>query len=206
MDFLIRLLRALGALLFAVLVCGVLYPALVTGLATVLPGARSADDFATPELAAENTNVGYDWRDTGLFEGRPAPEARKGASTGSNLALTNPAFAEDVQKRAALWRERVGGNEPVPVALVTASASGQDPDLPMRAAIYQIPYVARNTGLSPKRLDAIVHAVMRREMIRFGFERLVNVAELNAAVLAEMKKEGKTLGKPTTQNRQETPS
>ena len=120
MDFLIRLLRALGALLFAVLVCGVLYPALVTGLATVLPGARSADDFATPELAAENTNVGYDWRDTGLFEGRPAPEARKGASTGSNLALTNPAFAEDVQKRAALWRERVGGNEPVPVALVTA--------------------------------------------------------------------------------------
>lgn len=205
MDFLIRLLRALGALLFAVLVCGVLYPALVTGLATVLPGARSADDFATPELAAENTNVGYDWRDTGLFEGRPAPEARKGASTGSNLALTNPAFAEDVQKRAALWRERVGGNEPVPVALVTASASGQDPDLPMRAAIYQIPYVARQTGLSPKQLDAIVHGVMRREMIRFGFERLVNVADLNAAVLAEMKKEGKTLSKPETHNRQETP-
>ena len=203
MDFLIRLLRALGALLFAVLVCGVLYPALVTGLATVLPGARSADDFATPELAAENTNVGYDWRDTGLFEGRP--EARKGASTGSNLALTNPVFAEDVQKRAALWRERVGGNEPVPVALVTASASGQDPDLPMRAAIYQIPYVARQTGLSPKRLDAIVHGVMRREMIRFGFERLVNVADLNAAVLAEMKKEGKTLSKPETHNRHETP-
>lgn len=206
MDFLIRLLRALGALLFAVLVCGVLYPALITGLATVLPGARSGDDFATPELAAENTNVGYDWRDTGLFEGRPAPEARKGASTGSNLALTNPAFAEDVQKRAALWRERVGGNEPVPVpvALVTASASGQDPDLPMRAAIYQIPYVARQTGLSPKRLDAIVHGVMRREMIRFGFERLVNVADLNAAVLAEMKKEGKTL--PKGRNTEEKPS
>ena len=96
MDFLIRLLRALGALLFAVLVCGVLYPALVTGLATVLPGARSADDFATPELAAENTNVGYDWRDTGLFEGRPAPEARKGASTGSNLALTSLANFQGV--------------------------------------------------------------------------------------------------------------
>ena len=206
MDFLIRLLRALGALLFDVLVLGVKKHALVTGLSTVLPGARSADDFATPELAAENTNVGYDWRDTGLFEGRPAPEARKGASTGSNLALTNPAFAEDVQKRAALWRERVGGNEPVPVALVTASASGQDPDLPMRAAIYQIPYVARQTGLSPKRLDAIVHGVMRREMIRFGFERLVNVADLNAAVLAEMKKEGKNLSKPETNNRQETPS
>lgn len=206
MDFLVRLLRALGVLVFSVLLLGVVYPMIVTGAAEILPGAKNADAFATPELASQNVRIGVDWRDTGLFEGRPAPEARKGASTGSNLALTNPAFAEDVQKRAALWRERVGGNEPVPVALVTASASGQDPDLPMRAAIYQIPYVARQTGLSPKRLDAIVHGVMRREMIRFGFERLVNVADLNAAVLAEMKKEGKTLSKPETHNRQETPS
>lgn len=206
MDFLVRLLRALGVLVFSVLLLGVVYPMIVTGAAEILPGAKNADAFATPELASQNVRIGVDWRDTGLFEGRPLPEARKGASTGSNLALTNPAFAEDVQKRAALWRSRVGGDEPVPVALVTASASGIDPDLPMRAAIYQIPYVARQTGLSPQRLDELVHGVMRREMIRFGFERLVNVADLNAAVLAEMKKEGKTLSKPETHNRQETPS
>ena len=204
MDFLVRLLRALGVLVFSVLLLGVVYPMIVTGAAEILPGAKNADAFATPELASQNVRIGVDWRDTGLFEGRPLPEARKGASTGSNLALTNPAFAEDVQKRAALWRARVGGDEPVPVALVTASASGQDPDLPMRAAIYQIPYVARQTGLSPKRLDAIVHGVMRREMIRFGFERLVNVSDLNALVLAEMKKEGKTL--PKGRNTEEKPS
>lgn len=204
MDFLVRLLRALGVLVFSVLLLGVVYPMLVTGAAEILPGAKNADAFATPELASQNVRIGVDWRDTGLFEGRPLPEARKGASTGSNLALTNPAFAEDVQKRAALWRARVGGDEPVPVALVTASASGIDPDLPMRAAIYQIPYVARQTGLSPKRLDELVHGVMRREMIRFGFERLVNVSDLNALVLAEMEKEGKTLPKP--RNTEETSS
>lgn len=204
MDFLVRLLRALGVLVFSVLLLGVVYPMIVTGAAEILPGAKNADAFATPELASQNVRIGVDWRDTGLFEGRPLPEARKGASTGSNLALTNPAFAEDVQKRAALWRARVGGDEPVPVALVTASASGQDPDLPMRAAIYQIPYVARQTGLSPQRLDELVHGVMRREMIRFGFERLVNVSDLNALVLAEMKKEGKTL--PKGRNTEEKPS
>lgn len=204
MDFLVRLLRALGVLVFSVLLLGVVYPMIVTGAAEILPGAKNADGFATPELASQNVRIGVDWRDTGLFEGRPLPEARKGASTGSNLALTNPAFAEDVQKRAALWRARVGGDEPVPVALVTASASGIDPDLPMRAAIYQIPYVARQTGLSPQRLDELVHGVMRREMIRFGFERLVNVSDLNALVLAEMKKEGKTL--PKGRNTEEKPS
>ena len=204
MDFLVRLLRALGVLVFSVLLLGVVYPMIVTGAAEILPGAKNADAFATPELASQNVRIGVDWRDTGLFEGRPLPEARKGASTGSNLALTNPAFAEDVQKRAALWRARVGGDEPVPVALVTASASGIDPDLPMRAAIYQIPYVARQTGLSPQRLDELVHGVMRREMIRFGFERLVNVSDLNALVLAEMKKEGKTL--PKGRNTDENPS
>lgn len=204
MDFLLRLLRALGVLVFSVLLLGVVYPMIVTGAAEILPGAQNADAFATPELASQNVRIGVDWRDTGLFEGRPLPEARKGASTGSNLALTNPAFAEDVQKRAALWRARVGGDEPVPVALVTASASGIDPDLPMRAAIYQIPYVARQTGLSPQRLDELVHGVMRREMIRFGFERIVNVSDLNALVLAEMKKEGKTL--PKGRNTEEKPS
>ena len=204
MDFLVRLLRALGVLVFSVLLLGVVYPMIVTGAAEILPGAKNADAFATPELASQNVRIGVDWRDTGLFEGRPLPEARKGASTGSNLALTNPAFAEDVQKRAALWRARVGGDEPVPVALVTASASGIDPDLPMRAAIYQIPYVARQTGLSPQRLDELVHGVKRREMIRFGFERLVNVSDLNALVLAEMKKEGKTL--PKGRNTEEKPS
>lgn len=204
MDFLVRLLRALGVLVFSVLLLGVVYPMIVTGAAEILPGAKNADAFATPELASQNVRIGVDWRDTGLFEGRPLPEARKGASTGSNLALTNPAFAADVQKRAALWRYRVGGDEPVPVALVTASASGIDPDLPMRAAIYQIPYVARQTGLSPQRLDELVHGVMRREMIRFGFERLVNVSDLNALVLAEMKKEGKTL--PKGRNTEEKPS
>lgn len=204
MDFLVRLLRALGVLVFSVLLLGVVYPMIVTGAAEILPGAKNADAFETPELASQNVRIGVDWRDTGLFEGRPLPEARKGASTGSNLALTNPAFAEDVQKRAALWRARVGGDEPVPVALVTASASGIDPDLPMRAAIYQIPYVARQTGLSPQRLDELVHGVMRREMIRFGFERLVNVSDLNALVLAEMKKEGKTL--PKGRNTEEKPS
>ena len=204
MDFLVRLLRALGVLVFSVLLLGVVYPMIVTGAAEILPGAKNADAFATPELASQNVRIGVDWRDTGLFEGRPLPEARKGASTGSNLALTNPAFAEDVQKRAALWRARVGGDEPVPVALVTASASGIDPDLPMRAAIYQIPYVARQTGLSPQRLDELVHGVMRREMIRFGFERLVNVSDLNALVLAEMKKEGTPL--PKGRNTEEKPS
>lgn len=185
MDILLRIARAAAVLLFSVLLCGVLYPALVTGIAQVIPGALNDRTIeASPERI--DRAVGHDWANTGLFEGRPPAVEREGTSTGSNLALTNPLFLEDVLQRAALWRGRVGDAEPVPVALVTASASGVDPDIPMRAALYQIPYVAKQTGLAPKRLDELVHAVMRREMIRFGFERLVNVTDLNRLVLAEL--------------------
>ena len=93
------------------------------------------------------------------------------------------------------------------LALVMADVSGKGVPAAMFMVIAKtLLKNSAQTGLSPRRLDAIVHGVMRREMIRFGFERLVNVADLNAAVLAEMKKEGKTLSKPETHNRQETPS
>ncbi len=105
------------------------------------------------------------------------------SSSGSNLAVTNPAQLAAIQRRIAKLRAADPGNAaPVPIDLVTASGSGLDPDISVAAAEYQVPRVARTRGLS---VDAVRELVRRstagRQFGVLGVPR-VNVLRLNLAL------------------------
>jgi K+-transporting ATPase ATPase C chain len=153
-------------------VTGLAYPALVTGLAQVLP-APALDRL-----------VGQPFSDPGRFWSRPSatsPVPYNGAaSAGSNLGPSNPALHDAVRARIAALRAADPGNAaPIPVDLVTASGSGLDPHLSPAAAHHQVPRVARVRGLEEERVRALVGA--RTEARTFGLlgEPRVNVLLLN---------------------------
>ncbi len=133
--------------------------------------------------------IGQPFDDPQYFWGRPSATApfpyNAAASTGSNLGPSNPALVEVVQARlAALLAADPGNTQPVPVDLVTASASGLDPHISIAAALYQAPRVARIRGLDEAALRRLV--LSHTEGRQFGLlgEPRVNVLQLNLALAA----------------------
>jgi len=190
----LRELRTASLLLGAFTVLtGIVYPALITGVARLAfphAAAGSLIDAAGRPLAAGAKPVGSDlvgqsFSAAGHFWGRPSATApvpcAATASGGSNLGPSNPALLEAVRKRIEALR--AGGAEgPVPVDLVTASASGLDPHISPAAAEFQVPRVARTRGLP----EAEVRELVRRHTIgrQFGMlgEPRVHVLRLNLAL------------------------
>ena len=156
-------------LVAATLVLGLAYPALVSALSA----SGLAGETPAPAVAPQK----------GAFAPRPAA-SDYGAlpAAGSHLALGNPALKKAVKARVAYWRRLTGSRAPVPADLVTASASGVDPDISLEAALYQVPVVARATGLPAQRLDALVREHARKPALAFSKTELVNVAALNRAL------------------------
>ncbi|HRX62564.1 MAG TPA: potassium-transporting ATPase subunit C, partial [Candidatus Competibacter sp.] len=105
------------------------------------------------------------------------------ASGGSNLGPLNPVLKDAVESRVKALRTADPGNtQPVPIDLVTASASGLDPHISPAAADYQIARVARARGLAPQAVrNLVVQHTEARQWGVFGEPR-VNVLELNLAL------------------------
>ena len=181
--------------LFALLtlVTGLLYPLLVTGVAqAVLTEEANGSVIVREGKTVGSTLIGQRFTQPGYFWSRPSstgPEAyNASASGGSNLGPSNPALAEAVKARIAALRAADPGNTaPVPVDLVTASASGLDPHISLAAARYQAARVARARGLAPEQVNGLVDA--HTEGVWFGFlgEPRVNVLALNLALGASVK-------------------
>ncbi len=176
--------KALGIFLFLSAVLGLGYPALVTGVAQlVVPESSNGSVVRVDGRPAGSRLIGQNWTDSGLFEGRPsAVDYNAKGSSGSNLAMTNPELARLMTERAERWQRLTGSAVPVPAELLTASGSGLDPDISLSAALYQIPRVARTSGLAPERLEALVRETAREPFLAMGPEPLVNVLELNLRV------------------------
>jgi K+-transporting ATPase ATPase C chain len=101
-------------------------------------------------------------------------------SGGSNLAPTNPALLDAVKSRIETLKSADPDNKaPIPVELVTASASGLDPHISEAAALYQLPRVARARQLSPEQLAGIVEKHTEARLFGLIGERRVNVLQVN---------------------------
>jgi K+-transporting ATPase ATPase C chain len=179
---------ALMLLQIFTLLTGVLYPLAVTGLAQlVFPRQANGSLFLRNGLAVGSTLIGQQFDDPKYFWGRPSatsPSPYNGAaSSGSNLGPTNPALLDEVKARiASLHAADPANTQPIPIDLVTSSASGLDPHISLAAALYQLPRVARLRGLSQTTVRALVKQFTLGRQLGFLGEPRVNVLELNLAL------------------------
>ena len=170
------------------LVTGLLYPLLVTGISQAVFPAQAAGSLIERDGKLIGSRlIGQNFTDPKYFWGRPSATSpypnNAAASGGSNLGPLNPALKAAVESRVKALREADPGNTaPVPVDLVTASASGLDPHISPAAADYQAGRVARVRGLAPEAVRALVaQHTEDRQWSLFGEPR-VNVLELNLAL------------------------
>src|ERR1041385_1057231 len=177
----VLLLAALTALL------GLAYPAAVTLLARVaFPSQAEGSLIRRDGTVVGSALIGQPFKDPRYFWSRPSattPPYNAAASSGSNLGPPNPALTQAVADRVAALRAADPGNTgPVPVDLVTSSASGLDPDISPAAAAYQTARVARLRGVPVDRVHALVARFTQGRTFGLLGEPRVNVLLLNLAL------------------------
>lgn len=170
------------------ILCGFAYPAAVTGASQALfPSQANGSLVQKDGHAIGSRLIGQPFDDPKYFWSRPsatAPFAYNGqSSVGSNLGPTNPALLEAIQGRVdALHAADPDNHTAIPVDLVTASASGLDPDISPAAAHYQVGRVAAARGWDRARVTKLVDEHVRGRWLGVFGEPRVNVLELNLAL------------------------
>lgn len=186
-----------AALLFLAftLLTGVAYPLLVTGIAQAMFPVQAngslVDDHGQPAKTLQDAMgsllIGQSFSAPCYFWSRPSATSpfpyNAAASSGSNLGPLNPALEKAVGQRVqAIQLAGPAAGAPVPVDLVTSSASGLDPHISPASALYQVPRVAAARGLDAQKVKELVWRYTEdRTMGVFGEPR-VNVLLLNLAL------------------------
>ncbi len=181
--------RASSARRRAISICsaltGLLYPFAITGLAQFLfPKQANGSLIYKDGKAVGSSLIGQPFDDPKYFWSRPSatgPVPYNGAaSSGSNLGPTNPALFKAVQDRVdALRKADPDNTQPIPVDLVTASASGLDPHISPAAAAYQAGRVAKVRGISLATVQELIQKHTQGRFLGLLGEPGVNVLELN---------------------------
>ncbi len=179
---------ALVLLLVFTALCGFAYPWLVTGAAqAIFPNQANGSLLEREGKAIGSRLIGQPVSNVAYFWSRPSatgPFAYNAqASSGSNLGPTNPALIEAIEGRVKALREADPTNQaPIPVDLVTASASGLDPDISPAAAYYQVARVARARSVDEQVVRGLVGKHVEGRLLGLLGEPRVNVLELNLAL------------------------
>jgi len=166
-------------------VTGVAYPLLVTGVGQVAFGGHANGSLVESAGRVVGSDLlGQPFSSPKYFWGRPSatgPQPYNGAvSSGSNQGPTNPALESSVRDRVAALRAADPGNDlRVPVDLVTASASGLDPDISPAAAEFQLSRVAHQRNVPAERIRELVQQATKGRTFGILGEPRVNVLELN---------------------------
>lgn len=177
--------RAAGMLAVLTLITGVAYPLLVTGVAkAAFPEQANGSLIVKDQKVLGSALIGQGFEDPKHFWGRlsaTTPGAYNAASSaGSNLGPTNEALTKNAKARVdALQAADPGNTAPIPVDLVTSSASGLDPHITPAAAEYQVRRVAKARGIGEDRVRALVAKHTESRDLAILGEPRVNVLRLN---------------------------
>lgn len=191
-----NLITAIRMTIVTTVLLGILYPLVVTGIAQLLFPKQANGELIRKNGAIVGSKlIGQEFSGAGYFDSRPS-DAGDGydatASNGSQLGPTNQKLIDQVEARVAEARKE-NPNAPVPIDLVTASASGLDPDITPAAAQFQVPRVAHERGMTQQQVEALVRKYTQEREWGFLGEPRVNVLELNLALdrIHPMRKEQK---------------
>lgn len=188
-SFLRHRLRPAVALLIAMTaITGVIYPAVVTAVAQVaFPSQANGSMIVVDGRTIGSSLIGQCFDQPKYFWGRPSAAGVTDSnpcgydasnSAGSNLGPTSKALIDRITRQVDRLRQ-ANGNAPIPVDLVTTSASGLDPDISPAAAEYQVARVASARGMSEADVRAAVARHTEQPVLGFLGEPTVNVLELN---------------------------
>ncbi len=179
-----RLWPAFALLLVMTLITGFAYPVVVTAIAQVaFPHQANGSFVVTADGRTIGSSlIGQAFSDPKYFAGRPSAAGADGydgsASAGSNLGPTNQALIDRITQQVDALRA-ANGDAPIPVDLVTTSASGLDPDISPAGAEYQVARVASARGISEADVRAAVARHTEQPTLGFLGEPRVNVLLLN---------------------------
>jgi K+-transporting ATPase ATPase C chain len=179
---------ALSLFVLLCIITGICYPLAITGIARIgFPAAAGGSLIVIDDRPVGSALIGQQFTDPAYFWGRPSatlPHPYNGAASGgANQGPLNPALMAAVKERiTALTAADPDNRLPIPVDLITTSASGLDPHISPAAARYQVARVARARQLSPAAVSALIAQFTEgRQWGVFGEPR-VNVLKLNLAL------------------------
>ena len=185
MNILKQIYPAIAITVVLTVLLGIIYPLVVTGLAQVMFPAKAGGSLIEKDGKIIGSSlIGQPFTGPGYFHSRPSA-AGSGydatASAGTNLGPTSQKLMDNVKTAAESLREENPGS-PVPIDMVTASASGLDPHITPAAAEFQVPRVAKERRMNAEEVRRVIHE--HTEGRQFGVlgEPRVNVLELNLAL------------------------
>ena len=188
---------AIILLVVLTLITGLLYPLAMTGLAQVLfPAQANGSMIVLDSKVVGSALIGQQFSDDKYFHGRPSatntPDPKDATKTvdapynaansgGSNLGPTNKALIDRVKRDVDKLKQE-NPSAPVPMDLVTTTASGLDPHISPEAAFFQVPRVAKARNMPEDRLRQLVNQQVEGRILGLLGESRVNVLALNMAL------------------------
>ncbi len=177
-----HLMPALKLTIVMIIICAVIYPLLIAGMAKFAPGGGKGETLSVNGKVVGYTNIGQKFTNDKYFWSRlSAVDYNAAGSAGSNKGPTNPDYLKQVQDRidTFLVHNPSLKKSDIPSELVTASGSGLDPDLSPQGAYVQIARISKTRNIPEEKIRSLVQQQIQKPLLGFLGPEKVNVLKLN---------------------------
>ena len=166
-----------------IVICSVIYPLLIAGIAKFAPGGGKGETISVNGKVVGYANVGQKFTADKYFWGRPSAAGYNAAgSSGSNKGPSDSAYLKQLQAAidTFLVHNPTVKKEEIPSEMVTASGSGLDPDITPQGALIQVARIAAVRKIKPEQLIALINSHIEKSVL--GPKEKINVLKLNIAL------------------------